>query len=272
MAILREVVMRRVHGTWIPAVVLAVIGSTASAQSNSLFGNSGVNSSRGTSSGGLGASGQGASGQGGFGGGNGSPTGFLGEASGSGTGFTSGATGATGFVGGTNTGFTGNRNATNSTTGMGSGLSNGAGGGRAGGGIGGGQSFGRNGGNSNFGRNGGNRNNGFGNNGFGNGNARGAVTAASRAVRPQQRVAFTFPQRAAEQVKASVSAELIKMPHPAFKTLEVQVDGEGTATLTGTVADEDSRKLAEALVLTEPGVRSVNNELTLSSESPPAQP
>lgn len=90
--------------------------------------------------------------------------------------------------------------------------------------------------------------------------------ANKKRARPQQRIAFTYP-------KANLAASQITLGQ-RFKKIsqvagvETAISDEGVATLTGSVASDDSRKLAEALTRLEPGVRSVVNELQVSSVSP----
>ena len=85
-------------------------------------------------------------------------------------------------------------------------------------------------------------------------------------ARPQQRIAFTYP-------KANLAATRIQLGE-RFKRLsgvsgvDTAISDEGVATLTGMVTSDDSRKLAEALTRLEPGVRSVVNELKVSSSAP----
>ena len=85
-------------------------------------------------------------------------------------------------------------------------------------------------------------------------------------ARPQQRIAFTYP-------KANLARTRVEINH-RFKRLatvsgvDTTISDEGVATLTGTVLDDDSRKLAEALTRLEPGVRSVVNELRLETTTP----
>ena len=50
--------------------------------------------------------------------------------------------------------------------------------------------------------------------------------------------------------------------------VEAAISDEGVATLTGRVATEDARKLAEIYSRQEPGVRSVVNELRVEAVSP----
>ncbi|RLS51128.1 MAG: BON domain-containing protein [Planctomycetota bacterium] len=128
-----------------------------------------------------------------------------------------------GFTGRQNTGFAGNRNA----------------------GQGGGASL-----TPQFNQMGGNQNSNRGNTG-GNANIKRA--------RPQQRIAFTFPKANLTSTQVQVSQRFQRLAGVTGATTEIT--DEGVATLTGTVATDDAKKLAEALVRLEPGVRSVVNEL-----------
>jgi hypothetical protein len=186
----------------------------------------------------------------------------MNQSAGSMQGFTDGAFGANGFVGRTTTGFAGNRSASNAINGAGgAGLGgnaqgrNSLGGGRGGQAGFGRQSFARS--NRNFGRDDDNRN-------FGSiGQGMNGLGAASRVVRPQQRIAFPYNPRPVEQVHTSLQTTLTKLPDERFQTMTMQINSSGVLTLRGTVASEDDRKLAEALARLEPGVRDVTNEITV---------
>ncbi len=90
--------------------------------------------------------------------------------------------------------------------------------------------------------------------------------ANKKRARPQQKIAFTYP-------KASLAATQLKLG-PRMKRLtgisgvNTALTDEGVATLTGRVATEDARKLAEIYTRQEPGVRSVVNELQVAAVSP----
>lgn len=85
-------------------------------------------------------------------------------------------------------------------------------------------------------------------------------------ARPQQKIAFTFPKAnlAATQVQLSVHFKR----HRDMAGVDTAISDEGIATLTGSVASEDSRKLAEIFTRQEPGVRSVVNELRVDAVEP----
>ena len=85
-------------------------------------------------------------------------------------------------------------------------------------------------------------------------------------ARPQQKIAFTFPKAnlAATQVQLSVHFKRYR----DMAGVDTSISDEGIATLTGSVASEDSRKLAEIFTRQEPGVRSVVNELRVDAVAP----
>ena len=85
-------------------------------------------------------------------------------------------------------------------------------------------------------------------------------------ARPQLRIAFTIPKAnfASTQVKLGVSFKRLS----GMAGVDTTISDEGIATLTGSVASEDSRKLAEIFTRQEPGVRSVVNELRVEAVAP----
>ncbi|MEZ6072286.1 MAG: BON domain-containing protein [Pirellulales bacterium] len=83
------------------------------------------------------------------------------------------------------------------------------------------------------------------------------------AIRPRQRVAFSYTPPTAQSVGAQIGEQLrgISLQYGELSGVDVVVDAEGVATLTGTVAEPEQRRLAELIVRLEPGVRSVRNDL-----------
>lgn len=82
-------------------------------------------------------------------------------------------------------------------------------------------------------------------------------------VRPTMQLGFQPP------VTSGVSTVTLQTPnlnamqrYVPFQMLNVMVD-EGTAVVNGTVASERERKLAEALLRLEPGIRRVDNQLKI---------
>lgn len=86
-----------------------------------------------------------------------------------------------------------------------------------------------------------------------------------RTVRPQQKVAFTYPQPKSDSLTSTINARFLKLSgRTSLKGLNIEVAAEGKAILSGQVETEDSRRLAERLVALEPGVRSVQNDLVVA--------
>ena len=94
---------------------------------------------------------------------------------------------------------------------------------------------------------------------------------------PRLKVGFDVPLPAEQQVQAQLTNLLRSCPH-LHQTSPIEVLLEGrTATLRGTVASERDRILAQQLILFEPGISQVKNELTVRpadshKTSPPMQP
>jgi hypothetical protein len=94
---------------------------------------------------------------------------------------------------------------------------------------------------------------------------------------PRLKVGFDVPLPAEQQVQAQLTNLLRSCPH-LHQTSPIEVLLEGrTATLRGTVASERDRILAQQLILFEPGISRVKNELTVrpaepQTSSPPMQP
>ncbi len=96
----------------------------------------------------------------------------------------------------------------------------------------------------------------------------GAGATRQRVVRPRQRIAFDYPQRSRSAIQQSVRTRISGLSRraPEVAGVEVTVDGEGVATLRGTVESEDARRLAAAMLRLEPGIRSVENQLTVAGQ------
>lgn len=123
---------------------------------------------------------------------------------------------------------------------------------------------------NNRGQNGNRLNRGNNNNGQQNFTNSGSGSAnAQRVVRPQLRVAFDYPRPTAAGAEQALTIRFDKISKRAsFNDVKVDVEG-GKATLRGEVDTEDNRKLAAMLVAIEPGVRSVQNDLTVRTPPPP---
>lgn len=100
-----------------------------------------------------------------------------------------------------------------------------------------------------------------------------AINRATGAYEPRLAIGFEVPAVAEEAVNARVVRHLQAIPglHPANR-IEVSVE-DGTATLRGVVVSERDRTLVERLVLFEPGISAVRNDLKVAPElERPAQP
>ena len=139
------------------------------------------------------------------------------------------------------------------------------------GGMRGGQGNGR--GQNNNGGNGNNPNQNANGGGFGGS----TPVAPQRVIRPQQRVAFTYPSPPPAKTTASINNRFqtlaSQIPRGAanrgisnrmeLKGVTVQTPVAGEVVLKGTVTTEDARKLAGIMAKLEPGVRSVRNDITV---------
>jgi hypothetical protein len=90
-----------------------------------------------------------------------------------------------------------------------------------------------------------------------------------RIVRPRQEIAFSYPQRSTTTISASLNGriERIALRQPALRNVDVLVNEQGIATLRGRVDSEEIKKLAAIMARIEPGVRSIENELTVGPAS-----
>ncbi|QDU52786.1 BON domain-containing protein [Gimesia panareensis] len=86
--------------------------------------------------------------------------------------------------------------------------------------------------------------------------------------RPQLRVAFTAPPIPVGNVSTSMgsSFDRLKTRHEKLNGVQFQVNADHSVTLRGQVDSSGTRKLVEFLAMLEPGVRKVNNELTISGQ------
>jgi hypothetical protein len=90
------------------------------------------------------------------------------------------------------------------------------------------------------------------------------VSKPPRVNDPRLAIAFPVPRAPAVKLSAALTRQLKAVPglHPANQ-IEVSVAGD-VATLRGVVASARDRTLAEQLVLFEPGISAVHNDLLVS--------
>ena len=99
----------------------------------------------------------------------------------------------------------------------------------------------------------------------GNFNQQGGRNAARSTIRIPLRLGFTPKPISAPLFIAKFESRLAKLPAiSAIGPIRVTMDGS-TAVLTGVVASEQDRQLAEGIALLEPEVETVRNELTVQA-------
>ena len=89
-----------------------------------------------------------------------------------------------------------------------------------------------------------------------------------RVIRPRQKIAFDYDPPAPTVIRTAVTQQYrqLQTRRPGLEGVTIEI-GEGhAAVLTGTVPDENSRKLAAALARLEPGIRSIKNELKVAPQ------
>lgn len=99
------------------------------------------------------------------------------------------------------------------------------------------------------------------------GQNRGTGRAARLPMRPQGRIGFSYSERTAPAVEASLGTRFGQLASRRAELANVQatMDDNGTAVLRGRVDSEEARRLAEAMARLEPGVRAVQNELAVGA-------
>lgn len=89
---------------------------------------------------------------------------------------------------------------------------------------------------------------------------------------PKLEIGFEITPRDTKLVQREIERHLREdSARDRFGQISVSLEGE-TATMRGTVASANDRSVAEALVLFEPGVRTVRNELVVRPPAPPTPP
>lgn len=102
-----------------------------------------------------------------------------------------------------------------------------------------------------------------------NDNQAGQGRRARKPVRTTRIVGFEYPLPAAPRMTQTLSTHLEKSLKVRLQPgVEVALEGR-TATLRGVVATDHDRDVAEQLVLLEPGVSAVQNELTVTPTPEP---
>lgn len=85
--------------------------------------------------------------------------------------------------------------------------------------------------------------------------------SAKSTIRATAKIRFPYSRPAATQVSRNVMSRWNRIPLPEkFDGVSLNFDN-GVATLTGQVATAEEKRMAEKLILLEPGVSSVQNQL-----------
>ena len=94
----------------------------------------------------------------------------------------------------------------------------------------------------------------------------GARTRLTRRIRPLQRIAFSHPVRTDSSLESSVRTrfESLSGRYPGLRSINADLAEAGQLTLRGEVDTVEIKRLAEAIVRLEPGVRVVRNELLVT--------
>ncbi|WP_345681814.1 BON domain-containing protein [Novipirellula caenicola] len=92
----------------------------------------------------------------------------------------------------------------------------------------------------------------------------GASTSAQPVIRTRLRSAIEVTPRSSTQIQRSASQRIMTLPsHSRISGVNIHVQ-DGTAILEGVVGTEKERRMSELLMRLEPGVKSVENRISLS--------
>ena len=96
----------------------------------------------------------------------------------------------------------------------------------------------------------------------------GQGSSSRRKIQPQYRIAFKRPQLEVRQVDERLQRAMSRLSetNPTFAGIDVSLDETGIVALQGVVESDDARRLIEALVRLEPGVRDVTNEIEVGDD------
>jgi hypothetical protein len=110
-----------------------------------------------------------------------------------------------------------------------------------------------------------NNQNGFNMQNFQNADRNRGSSRSRVAIRPQQRIAFSYPQPSAAGISTALQSRFDRVADRQASLAEIAIttEADGVVVLKGEVASEDSKRLAAMIARLEPGVRSVRNELTV---------
>lgn len=101
-------------------------------------------------------------------------------------------------------------------------------------------------------------------------NTQSQQTGTPREVRTVLRIGFNFPTASvAQQTGSLASANSLSLRRfsqnrPELAGVNVNLTGDGTAVLTGSLPTTDSSRLAANLMRIQPGVRKVDNQIAVT--------
>ncbi len=104
------------------------------------------------------------------------------------------------------------------------------------------------------------------------GNTQTQSTGTPRAIRTSMTIGFSFPTASASQLSGrlananSLSLGRFTSTKPEFANVNVSLNSNGVAVLTGSSPTTEASRLAANLVRIQPGVRKVDNQLTVAAE------
>lgn len=96
-------------------------------------------------------------------------------------------------------------------------------------------------------------------------------TGTPRQIRAALSVGFAFPSATAPEMTGRLananqpSLDRFAATRPELSGVSVVVNSQGVAVLTGSTATTESRRLAANLIRLQPGIRRVDNQLTVSN-------
>lgn len=104
--------------------------------------------------------------------------------------------------------------------------------------------------------------------GGGGGNFNGGTVGQQtrKIVRPRARIAFKYSKPQIQQIRTRVTTQIGRVftRKAELQNLTMRMSDAGVAVVSGTVESEDDARLALALLRLEPGVKSVENKMTVA--------
>ncbi|MFP6765511.1 MAG: BON domain-containing protein [Planctomycetaceae bacterium] len=104
--------------------------------------------------------------------------------------------------------------------------------------------------------------------------------SSTRTIRPSLRLGFTPLRRPSQDVSRAVRRSFLRLAirstriaetNPALSNVTIVAGKSGALTLQGSVPTRAARRLAENILRMEPGVRKIQNDLTVATASPNSQ-